>query len=68
MRRPFRRAVESPNDSDRNAIAIHESCLRNSDTRCLREVQGQNFALRDRPVVIDARELSDAERAVIVDH
>src|ERR1039457_4187769 len=64
---PLGSTIESTNESDGDTVAVNEPCLGSIDPCCLSELHRQDLALGDSPLILDARKLTNAESAVIVD-
>src|SRR5882757_9103511 len=64
---PFGSPIESTNESDGDPVAVDEPCLRSIDPRRLGQLHRQDLALGNGTLILDARKLADAERAISVD-
>jgi hypothetical protein len=64
---PLGSPIESTNESDGDTVAVDEPCLRSIDPRRLSQLHRQDLALGDSPLILDARKLANAERAISVD-
>src|SRR5271156_5994030 len=65
---PLGSPIESTNESDGGTVAIDEPCLWGIDPRRLGQLHRQDFALGNGTLILDARKLANAERAISVDH
>src|SRR5580698_5144188 len=61
------RTIESTDESDRDAVTVDEPCWRSVDSRRLGELHGQDLALGDGPLVMNAGKLTDVKGALGVD-
>src|SRR6266403_3747774 len=59
--------IESTNESDGDTVAVNEPCLGSIDPCSLGELQRQDLALGDSPLILDARKLTNAKSAIFVD-
>src|SRR6202023_2785704 len=50
-----------------DTVPVDEPCLRGIDPRRLCQLHRQNLALGNGPLILDARKLTNAERAISVD-
>src|SRR5208283_1015219 len=64
---PLGSTIESTNESDGDTVAVDEPCLRSIDPRRLGELHRRNLSLGNGPLILDARKLTNAERAISVD-
>src|ERR1700691_12388 len=64
---PLRSPIESTNESDGDPVAVDEPRLRSIDPRRLSQLHRQDLALGNGTLVLDARKLANAKRAISVD-
>src|ERR1700722_17983601 len=64
---PLGGTVESTNQSDGDTVAVDEPCLRSIDPRRLSQLHRQDLALGNGTLILDARTLANAVRAIRVD-